>query len=265
MSGLAGLVLAVAVLSLVAGKVTKLPNPNGYDRLVSIAGRIPEDVRDLPATNSVALAHFATEHSGLIGEVEDALKLPAAAPLAMGQEWFADQAAEFMSVRSLEKALLAVARHAEIAGDSALAVRGRLAVIELGQRIGRGGLLIHYFLSAAIQINGLKVLSNGVPQMDRAACQFALREIPRIQGSLEPLSGYLGRERRWLLTSSQWWRDWETAKQIPQSLVDPARGSFWGTPQQRARELAECYAGLERVLQRRIEGLTDLPESRRLP
>lgn len=130
--GFAGLLAGVALLFSVAGRMAKLPDPNGYDRWAAIAARIPESVRDLQPINAAAFALFAAEYPGLVEEVERALQQPAAVPLKAGQEWLAEQATEFMSVRNLETALLALARHGESTGDSLAAVRGRVAAVELG-------------------------------------------------------------------------------------------------------------------------------------
>lgn len=256
--------LAVSLLSVITvvlgRRAPEQPNPNGYDRLLALAAPIPNHVGDLDDKGAPTTAQFVAAHSNVVTEAQQALELPTLVPVTYTGAWLTKRMPELMSLRRLEKALLACARHRQTSGDPQAATAARLAVVKLGQQGVRGGLLIDFMVGTATQINGLTQLSNSLPVMDSAACQLALAGVQELQAGREPLSRYFGRERRWVLFGSEWWRnlDWELAIKLPGALLSPAKqnGMFVGqTPLQRSQDLQLAYAGVESALQRRLEEL----------
>ncbi len=253
----------VSVALVVGRRSPALPNPNGYDRLMVMANSVPKDVPELVGTNAAAFARFAATHSTLVDEVQAALRLPAAVPVNYSNAWLTRRTPELMSLRRLEKALLACAHHLDSTGDLQAATAARLAGVKLGQQGTRGGLLIDFMVGSATQINGLTRLSNSLPRMDLLTCGFALAGLKELEASQELLSSYVGRERHWMLVGSEWWRDWDAAKELPVALLKPASQAamFGGTANERWLELQSAFAGTEVAILRRLADL-DKPDAK---
>lgn len=251
-------VALMAVGAVVLGRrAPELPNPNGYDRLLAVAAQIPNHVADLDEKGAPTTAQFVAAHPNVVAETQRALELPAQIPVTYTSVWLSKRMPELMNLRRLEKALLAIARHSHSSNDLQAATAARFAAVKLGQHGVRGGVLIDFMVGAAIQVNGLTQISNSVPAMDVAGCQLGLIGLHALQAGQEPLSGYVGRERRWILFGSEWWKnlDLELAMKLPGMLLNPAKQQAMfvdQTPLQRSQELQLAYAGLESALRRRL-------------
>jgi len=253
--------LAAGLLAVVVGRqAPEMPNPNGYDRLLALAAPIPNHVGDLDQKGAPTTAQFVAAHPNVVADAQRALELRAVVPVVYTSAWLGKRMPELMSIRRLEKALLAWARHSQSFSDLPAATAARLAAVKLGQNGFRGGLLIDFMVGSATQISGLTELSNSVPAMDVAGCQLTLTEVHALQSSQEPLSSHVGRERRWILFGSEWWKnlDWELVMTIPGMLLNPAKQDAMlvdQTPLQRSQELQLAYAGVESALRARLKEL----------
>lgn len=255
-----GVLLAVTGLALVR-RQPALPDPNGYDRLVALAVEVPEEVRDLPRTNSPAVTEFALRYTNLVADVTGTLALPSRIPFQYSPENAGRHIKNVMALRRLEKALLACALHRESLHDPVGATEGRLATIALGQQAFRGGVLVDFFVGSAIQLGSLTQLSNSIAGLDAVAIQRAAEGLTRLRASQEPLANYARQERRWLLFGSEWWRDWDTLRELPTDLLHTTTKSspFVGSPAKRFADLERAYAGTEAALRKRASELANSP------
>lgn len=251
--------LLLGLLALVAAalwnrRTPPVPNPNGYDRLLALAATVPVFELDRVKTNQARLAELVQSQPGLLENVLAANQLPSLVPVQYSRDDLKGQMNAAGDLRRLEKAILARAIFAELEQRPADGVTARLAGIELGQKGSRGGLMIDFMVGSAIQMYGLAGLSNQVRNLDAETCQRALSSLQTLREAQEPLSQFERRERRWMLWSSGWWRDFDTARELISSWKRPAENvSLFGTPAGRHRDLQKAYRETEAALEARLK------------
>lgn len=248
-------VTGIAALALWSGRRARtVPNPNGYDRLAALAATLPETVRDLADTNASAAAaeQFVKGHSNLVSEVIDASASPCLVPLKYSAADLGTAMVNGMGFRRLEKALLVCASAADASGDPQGATRARLASVELGQQCSRGGLLVHFMIGSAIQMYGLTQISNSIGNLDPALCLATARGLAGLRQRQERFREIVRRERRWIWSGSEWWKDWRSAISVPGALISTGRQmSLAGVPARRFEDLERSYRGTEEALRKR--------------
>lgn len=251
--------MLLGLLALVAAvlwnrRTPPVPNPNGYDRLLALAAAVPVFELDRVKTNRARLAELVQSQPQLLEDVLAANQLPSAVPVQYSRDDLKGRMNAAGDLLRLEKAILARAILAELEQRPAEGVTARLAGIELGQKGTRGGLMIDFMLGSAIQMYGLAGLSNQVRNLDSETCQRALNSLRALREAQEPLSQFEQRERRWMLWSSGWWRDFDTARELIANWKRPAVDvSLFVTPAGRQRDLQEAYRETEAALEARLK------------
>ena len=245
--------LALVATALWIRRPQPLPNPNGYDRLLALAATVPAFELERVKTNQAQLAELVQSQPQLLEEVLAAHQLPSVVPVQYSRDDLKGRMNAAGDLRRLEKAILARAILAELKQRTADGVTARLAGIELGQKGSRGGLMIDFMVGSAIQMYGLAGLSNQVRNLDAETCQRALNSLRTLREEQEPLTQFERRERRWMLWSSGWWKDFDTARELIASWRRPAENvSLFGTPAGRHRDLQKAYLETEAALEARL-------------
>ncbi len=186
---------AVAVAALIAAlrspvRTRPLPNPNGYDDLISAAqglgsveysGLGAAELRTLVSNNAAALKIART---GLSRESRVRLTYNVDCPHVQN----------LGPLKRLAQAFVAEGRLAELENRPADAVQSYLAAIRVAQEGTRGGVLIDGLVAVAIEALGVSALEKLAPKLDSQHCRQIVVALEEFDSRREPASVILQQE-----------------------------------------------------------------------
>jgi len=192
--------LVVATLVLTQGQLPPpsppIPEPNGYDDLVSAGGMVADKTGDFFTMSEGDLRALVMKNSEAVKLAKTGLTHECQVPLdfsAPNPSYFTNLAV----VKRLAQAITAEGRLAEFENRPADAAEAYLTVIRLGHAISRGGLLIDSLVSVAIDAIGVANMEKLAPKLDAKQCREAAAVIESCEGQREPAQAVLVRERAW--------------------------------------------------------------------
>lgn len=168
----------------------QVPQPNGVDEIIRIAGTLPEmptgpDHSDAPESEIRA---WVAATSNLRTEITNALRMD----FLVRNTYSNSTVHLMMGLRSLEKRLLAESR------DETKSVADRMEIClqsyEVGCRATRGGAIIDGLVSAAVRINSLKALAVCSSNATSAQLKLVAVKLTRLINQAPTTKDYLDGE-----------------------------------------------------------------------
>jgi len=233
--------LFVAVL-LLAGKHSPaldapLPNPNGYDLLLTAAGMLPGDTNMLYNFETTGKAELAAQ----LATNQHALTLACSAltnecrvpvDYSVAAAYSSAHSQDFIVLRRLALAMTAKGRLAELQNDPPTAAKDYLDVMCFGTEAGRGGFITDATIGIAIEGMGQSHLEALVGRLDSAFCHTAVSTLESLDSNREAWDDVLDREdlrtRRWVPSLRQRITLWYYMRNDLAKIRNKAKGKFLG-------------------------------------
>ncbi|MGD9721542.1 MAG: hypothetical protein AB7O59_06360 [Pirellulales bacterium] len=184
-----------------------LPQPNGHEELVKIAGTINWSAipgQDSEAATVEACHQFAMDNASALARVRTALAMPSRVPVSYDPEYLTNFLPGIQELRALTRALMVEARLAETEGRRADAVQVYLDCVQLGDAAARGGLLVHELVGIALRSVGMQGLAKQVPHLNAAELSGVLTRLQQLDTNREPFEDLMAREELSASTSYPW-------------------------------------------------------------
>ena len=129
-------------------------------------------------------------------------------------------------LRHLGRVLAAAGRNHLEMDDLAGAVDDYFQVVQLGDALMHGGVMLHEMMGAAIQGTGLEGLRHLTPQLDAAACQELVARLSKLDAQQEAFDDIALREWQWFQKRTPWEMRW-TLMQVPQLWEQAHQEAEW--------------------------------------
>lgn len=183
-----------------------LPNPNGYDSFVKLAGQL----QGIPAigpcwTNATwrviptaDLRAFVTTNSGLLELVREGLRLPCHSPTDYDESYQMRYEHVLGGCKRLGHCLVGEGYLAEVDGRPADALLSYLDCQRLGQESSRGALIFDRSTGLVIEHLGLNYLRPLIPSLDAANARNCLNGLKVLDNTHDAPSVTFASEDEWI-------------------------------------------------------------------
>lgn len=221
----------------IAMPVENLPKPNGYNLLVEAAKTYVEGEEGSPATEeTLSPAEDLRRQRATVGRNAKVLDLTRQAlALPIQQPPFRDFTA-YMSVSARWRAVARLLRQEASVraadGDWNGAVQSHLDAIEMGVTLSRGGPLLTFLTSRAIEAIGRRDLEKSAIHLDAAQSQTAAKRLEKIE-QLRPALREIIQQEKLLsvqqlevhFASPQWKEMLKDGKNFPDGAIDEGQAA----------------------------------------
>jgi hypothetical protein len=174
-----------------------LPNPNGYDELLSAAKRLPSPMPELASLNDQDLREFLRTNAATIQLFREALQKP-----CVVSEWpmpenpyHADNVVKF---KSIALCFAATGRIAEKDGLNSEAASAYLDTIRLGANGLHEGVIIDRLVGTACESIGIRPLKTLVEKLSATECRQAITALQKLDEQREPYEKTLASEKEFI-------------------------------------------------------------------
>lgn len=151
--------------------IAPLPNPNGYADLVKAGQMVTNDTSDDESVDIGDLQRKVDNNSNALQLARSSLTQPCRVPLEFTQDFMSKHLNDLSSLKQLA---LALQSEGILAGrqnrfeDSA---RDYLDIFQLGNDVGRGGVLMDQLVGTALEAIAVSHLQKIADQLNRTACR----------------------------------------------------------------------------------------------
>lgn len=174
-----------------------VPRPNGYEMLLAIAHDLSVPQAELAELGSEAVRQLARTNAAALGRLPAAFQAESAVPLQPGRVWMDAHAEELKRIKRLAVAIGLQSRAATLDGNTNQAAHGWVDTIQLGQAIGRGGLLVDGITALTIETIGAASLRAQLAHLDAAFCRSTAQELERAEARRAAPEEILNTEKSW--------------------------------------------------------------------
>ena len=179
-----------------------MPSPNGYDDFIRASAMIPQDPGDYSKMSLEELQAAARKNEEALKLVKVGLSRECRPPRFSPTN---DNALEYLSgVKKLAQAMAAAGRLAELENRPGNAAAAYVDVIQFGNAISQGGLLIDALVGAAVQSIGATPLERLVPKLDAKQCREIAAALEACERRRESVGAILAQERAWADRTFGW-------------------------------------------------------------
>lgn len=179
----------------------KLPDPNGYDRLLVLSRQVTAPRGDLADLSAAAILALGNTNRETLGKVREVLKSETAVSLGADRGWVEKHAEDLKSLKKLSVVLAIQSRAAELEKNTNVALGYFLDVVRLGHAMARGGLLTDAVSGLTAETIGVASVRSLIPALGADAAAEAARELEHLDTSRELPEQILARERQWARAS----------------------------------------------------------------
>jgi hypothetical protein len=204
-------VIAVAVLvvglrladSLVrrSGSLPPVPQPNGYETLLTLAGEVTLPPRDVAELSPDAVRQIGEANRASMERLRAALQMESGVPLRAERGWGDKHAEDTKKLKRLAIVLGVQSRAEWLSGRTNEAAGFLVDMIQLGQALARGGILVDGINALVVETIGVGSLRAQLPHLDAAFCRDAARELERAETRRERPERILECEKEWAAAS----------------------------------------------------------------
>lgn len=173
------------------------PQPNGYEQLLAIARELSVPQTELAELGADAVRQLARTNAAALGRLPAAFAAESAVPLQPGRAWMDAHADDLKRLKRLAVALGLQSRAATLDGNTNQAAHGWIDTIQLGQALGRGGLLVDGITALTVETIGAASLRAQLPHLDAGFCRNAAQELERAEGRRAAPEDILKTEKAW--------------------------------------------------------------------
>lgn len=205
------IIITVAVLLLavqIADRLSRrghplptVPDPNGYDILLTVARQVTTPPGDLADLGPEAIRQLARTNRESMDRLHVALRTETGVPLSVNPGWVDKHAEEVKQLKRLVVILALQSRAALLDGNTNGSAGFLLDTILLGQAMARGGILSDGINSLAVETIGAAVLRAQVPSLDAATARSLAQELERSEARREQPERILKTQKDWATAS----------------------------------------------------------------
>jgi hypothetical protein len=172
------------------------PNPNAYNDLVALGGKLARRTGFYDEMPEQELANVVATNEPVLNDARAALRKESMVPLdwEAGQSWFSGHVNNFSDLRSLARGFAAEGYQATRKGNTQLAVRCGMDNLRLASEISKGGLGTDWLVGVAIYGVGLGTLCDSCETASLADCRFVLKNLPEVSKHFDPPADITVRE-----------------------------------------------------------------------
>ena len=201
---LAVLVLALRLADRLARRghpLPAIPQPNGYDTLLAVAGEVSTPQGDLADLGPKAIRQIAQTNREALKRLHEALRAETGVPLLIERGWVDKHAEDVKKLKRLAVVLGIQSKAELLDGSTNNSAMCLLDVILLGQALARGGLLSDGVNALAVETIGTASLRAQVPYQAADFCRSAAQELERSEARREEPERILKTEKDWSAAS----------------------------------------------------------------
>ncbi len=197
---LALVLVAIRVADWTVRRTSKLPavaHPNGYARIVELAGQLKRPTADMAEMKSAEVLALGKANAPLLRELHTLLDGPVQVPLATESAWVNRHHDDLKSLKRLALILGIQARSHLLESRTNEAIECEIDMIRLGQGISRGGVLVDGLTGLTIELVGGAALRAQAANLGGGACGKAAQAIEACEVRREPAAQVLATETAW--------------------------------------------------------------------
>ena len=201
---LAVLVLALRLADRLARRghpLPAIPQPNGYDTLLAVAGEVSTPQGDLADLGPKAIGQLAQTNREALKRLQAALRAETGVPLRIEGGWGDEHAEDVKKLKRLAVVLGIQSKAELLDGSTNNSARCLVDVILLGQALARGGLLSDGVNALAVETIGTASLRAQVPLQAADFCRGAAQELERAEARREAPERIVQTEKAWSAAS----------------------------------------------------------------
>ena len=174
-----------------------LPQPNGYDELVSAARAIKPLPSDFSELTHEQIRQLAEQNRPALEQARKAFQMQSRVSLEIKKDWQDRHEEELKSLKRLAIAFAVEAKSQMLGNRTNEAARCNLDVIRLSKAMREGGLLVDGINSLAIEIIGAASLQEMIPQLDAVFCQEAAHALEEMEFHRKTPDTLIATEKAW--------------------------------------------------------------------
>lgn len=175
-----------------------MESDNAYADLVGAARQI--DVEPFPPYLEFAphqLIELVARHASQLGAAREALKRPCRVEVRMEQAFYAEHWPETNSLRHLIQLIAYEAQLAASRQDLAQVIQCGLDLLELGNAMRRGGMVLDFLVGVAGSGSGVDLLRTERAKFSDELRKTLIAELQRIEAEAESIETIIARDREW--------------------------------------------------------------------
>ena len=177
--------------------IQPLPHPNGYDDLVQAAHTVPENSGDCDKMNQTELREWVAKNTAALSLMRTGLSNECKVPIQFSQTYIGTHLNELEGLKRLSQALVAEGRLAEMENRSNDALKSYLDAIHMGNKIGRGGILIDELVGVAVEASGTGRLQKLVDKLDAKSCRETAATLETLDAQRQSWTDILQQANAW--------------------------------------------------------------------
>jgi hypothetical protein len=175
-----------------------LPNPNGYDDLVSAGKLASTNTAGYAKMSVYQLRPVVQGNAGALSLARDGLDKGCGVPVQYSQDGQRDVAGNYGKLRRLGEAFAAEGRLAELEKRPGAAVDSYVDLMRLGAATAHGGILVDAMVGSAIESLGATGLQKFVNQSDAKTCRETAAALETLDTARPSWPDVLKQEDNWI-------------------------------------------------------------------
>ena len=175
-----------------------LPNPNGYDDLLSAAKLVSTNTAGYAKMSVYQLRPLVDGNIGALSLARDGLHKGCVVPVQYSQDGMRDVSGNYVKLRKLTQAFAAEGRLAELDKRTDAAVDSYVDLMRLGAAAGHGGILVDAMVGSSIESLGSTGLQKFVNQADAKTCRETAAVLEALDAVSPSWPDVLKQEDNWI-------------------------------------------------------------------
>jgi hypothetical protein len=175
-----------------------LPNPNGYDDLLSAAKLVSTNTAGYAKLSVFQLRPLVQVNAGALSLARDGLDKGCGVPVQYSQDGQRNVNGNYTNLRRLGEAFAAEGRLAELEKRPGAAVDSYMDLMRLGAATGHGGILIDAMVGMQIESLGTTGLQKFVNQADAKTCRETAAALETLDAVRPSWKDVLQQEDNWI-------------------------------------------------------------------
>ena len=174
-----------------------LPQPNGYDELVSAAHAVKKPPTDFGEMTSEQVQVLSGENRPSIARARKALRTESRVSLDTKKGWQDQHDEDLKDLKRLAVAFAVEAKSEMLRGQTNEAARGSLDTVRLAQAMSRGGIFVDGINGLTIELIGTASLQSLLTHLDGTFPLEAARALEELDASRETPETVIATEKMW--------------------------------------------------------------------
>lgn len=191
---------------------------DGYMEIIAAGKLVKGKAPDFENASEAEVREFVEANQETLGQIRLALKHESRVPVEYSLKYTETQEERWGSIRQMARVLMAEGRLAETEQRYSDACRSYLDCIQLGQKIGQGGLFLDFLVEIALEQSAVNRLSGLQEHIDAETTESVLGILKSVRENQEPFEEFIKREEHYAQKIHGVWAHFKLSSELEKSF-----------------------------------------------